>query len=382
MVVDQGSLHGTYVRGARVGRHPIPSGERIALGGPAGPELSVELLGPVGARPDDDGRVDLATAQQLVASAVAQNRRPERPTALVVAQKVQAATRGGRRWLKLLTLLAFASILALFAAIVYVYRSNQAADILASEVGLGKKAAALEGEVPTEVLTGREIHQRNKDALFVMAYLRGNRIGGCCSAFAISATTLATNAHCILACEEKGGDLIVVQNESAGKVRFEVTSTEMHPRYEHDEKRSSSPDVGLLAISGKLPSKVRLANDAELRSIGPGDDIFVLGFPGRVMDPTSPSATFLQGSVGRTTDLDGETSSAAESVLLQHDAVTRGGNSGSPIFNQYGNVIAIHTAHIDDEDEVSIDGKKVTVVQSSPFRVGMRIDLLGGVPKP
>jgi S1-C subfamily serine protease len=69
-------------------------------------------------------------------------------------------------------------------------------------------------------------------------------------------------------------------------------------------------------------------------------------------------------------------------VLIQHDAVTRGGNSGSPLFNQYGHVIGIHAAHIDEEAEQTHDGQKTTVTQSSPFRIGMRIDLLKGVPPP
>jgi S1-C subfamily serine protease len=127
---------------------------------------------------------------------------------------------------------------------------------------------------------------------------------------------------------------------------------------------------------------VTLASDAELRAIGPGDDVFVLGFPGRVMDPGSPLATFLQGHIGRVMNMAEATTTADKAVLLQHDANTRGGNSGSPVFNQYGHVIAVHAAHIDDEDEQQINGKKTTVVNMSPFRLGMRIDLLKGVPTP
>ena len=71
-----------------------------------------------------------------------------------------------------------------------------------------------------------------------------------------------------------------------------------------------------------------------------------------------------------------------EAVLVQHDAVTRGGNSGSPIFNQYGHVVAVHAAHLDDEAEVKVDGRQTTVVDASPFRVGMRVDLLRRVGAP
>jgi S1-C subfamily serine protease len=132
-----------------------------------------------------------------------------------------------------------------------------------------------------------------------------------------------------------------------------------------------------------MPKTVTLASDAELHALGPGDDVFVIGFPGRLMDPVSPVATFLQGHLGRLMAL-GERApeSMDDAVLVQHDAVTRGGNSGSPIFNQYGHVIAIHAAHLDDEDDVKVGGRETTVVDASPFRVGMRVDLLRGVKAP
>ncbi len=100
------------------------------------------------------------------------------------------------------------------------------------------------------------------------------------------------------------------------------------------------------------------------------------------MDPVSPSATFLQGHIGRTVGLDEQPTTPDRAVLLQHDAVTRGGNSGSPIFNQYGHVIGVHAAHLDEEAEVQVGGQKTMVVKSSPFRIGMRIDLLAAVPAP
>ena len=39
-------------------------------------------------------------------------------------------------------------------------------------------------------------------------------------------------------------------------------------------------------------------------------------------------------------------------------------------------------AHIDEENEVQVGGQKTKVVGASPFRIGMRIDLLRGVPPP
>jgi S1-C subfamily serine protease len=194
---------------------------------------------------------------------------------------------------------------------------------------------------------------------------------------------LATNAHCVRAFKEKGGTPVVTQNDSGGKVRYHILAASMHPRYKQGQASADSPDVGLIRIDGRMPKIVTQANDAELRSLGPGDDVFVLGFPGRVMDPLSPSATFLQGHIGRIVAF-GEQApkSTDDGVLIQHDAVTRGGNSGSPIFNQYGHVIGVHAAHLDEENEIQVGGQKTTVVDSSPFRIGMRIDLLNGVRAP
>jgi S1-C subfamily serine protease len=283
----------------------------------------------------------------------------------------------------LLTFGVLAAFAAVVAAAVAAYRARRAAEVLSAEVGLGTTAApAPSGAIPTRVLSGRDIFEQNRAALFVLGYLKGNRVGGLCSAFAIAPDLLATNAHCVLAARARGGSPIATQNDSGGKTRFNVTGMALHPGYREGTSRADSPDVGLIRIDGRAPRLAELANDAELRSIGPGDDAFVIGFPGRVMDPLSPSATFLQGRVGRVTGMGEQAAAPDKAVLIQHDAVTRGGNSGSPIFNQYGHVIGVHAAHIDEEDEVSIGGQKTTVVRASPFRLGMRIDLLREVPRP
>jgi hypothetical protein len=332
--------------------------------------------------PPHDGRVDLATARRMVQEAVVRATAAPDKTAAVIAARVEAATRRAARINMLLTLAVVGTLIAAGVASFTVYKSQQAARVLANETGLDRAPAARpSGTLPTQVFTGREIFERNRGALYLMGYTKGRAIGGCCTAFAIGPNLLATNAHCVIACA-KTGTPIVTQNDSGGKTRLQILAAVAHPAYKRDSQSSDSPDVGLLRVDGRLPTTVTFANDAELRSIGPGDDAFVLGFPGRVMDPLNPSATFLQGRIGRTMGFDEEPTTADKAVLIQHDAVTRGGNSGSPIFNQYGHVIAIHAAHIDDEDDVQLDGRKTKVVNSSPFRLGMRIDLIRGVPAP
>jgi hypothetical protein len=327
--------------------------------------------------------VDLATAQRLVQAAVLQAAQREDKTASIVAAKVQAATQRGARINLLLGLGVVVAFAAAIAGAVLVLRSQRAADVLAAEAGLRNQPIARPaGTVPVKVYSGREIYEQNKSALYVMGYLLGNRIGGCCSAFAIEPSVLATNAHCVSACGARGGTPVVIRNDAGGKVRHKILAMSPHPSYRPNSASADSPDVGLLRVDAKMPRWVTLASDAELRALGAGDDVFVLGFPGRVMDPLSPSATFLSGHVGKTMGLSEEATTPDKAVLILHDTVTRGGNSGSPIFNQYGHVIGVHAAHIDEENDVSIDGKKTKVVESSPFRIGMRIDLLRGVRAP
>jgi S1-C subfamily serine protease len=256
-------------------------------------------------------------------------------------------------------------------------------NVLATEMGLSQKpVGAAVGTLPTKVFKGREIYERNRGALFVLAYVDGRKISGCCSAFAIDRQTLVTNAHCVTGCGTRGGKPVVVQNESPSHLTFDVVAQRAHPTYRKDSKRADSPDVALLRVSGSLPVAVTLANDAELRALGPGDDIHVLGFPGRVMDPINPTATFLTGHIGRLMGFAEESTSPDKTALILHDAITQGGNSGSPVFNQYGNVIGVHAAHVDEEEDVSIGGQKTKVVDASPFRIAMRIDLVRGVPRP
>jgi len=376
-LVDLGTASGTFVGGMRIMRQALKNGDVVRLGGPGAPELRVEILA------DAEGRVDLATAQSIIQAAVMQATRHEDKAGSIVVARVGAATRRAARTNSLLSLGVVVAFASMLVAAFFVYRSRRAAEVLAAEIGLDKHPVApAAGTVPSDVHSGREIFEANKGALFVIGYLLPNAIGGCCTAFAVGPDLLATNAHCVLACKKRGGKPIVTQNDSGGKTRFDIVGWSGHPGYNPQSQSANSPDVGLIRVRGRLPVVVTLGSDAELRAIGPGDDAFVLGFPGRVMDPQSPSATFLSGRVGRVMGFDEEATSADKSVLIQHDAVTRGGNSGSPIFNQYGHVIAIHAAHMDEENEEQLGGQKTKVLNSSPFRIGMRIDLLKGVPTP
>lgn len=386
-VVDLGTPSGTYVNRERVAERRLRHGDVVSLGG--GAEFRVEVVGPPPdpppGVPDAEGRVDLETAKRMVEAAVlrANAGSGHDKAGEIVRVKLTAARRTAARNNAFLTLGVVLALGCTMIAAVLVWRSQRAARALATEVGIDNSPGPkVEGSIPTRVMSGREIYEANKAALYVIGYLLGNKVGGVCTAFAIKSDVLATNAHCIKAYQDKGGSPIVTQNDSGGRVRFKILAAQMHPEYRAGSGSADSPDVGLLRIDGRMPRTVTLASDAELRAIGPGDDAFVLGFPGRVMDPLSPSVTFLQGHVGRVMGMREEQTSPDKAVLVQHDAVTRGGNSGSPVFNQYGHVIAVHAAHLDDEQDQKVGGQQTKVVQSSPFRIGMRVDLLRGIRAP
>jgi hypothetical protein len=383
-LIDLGTPQGTYVDRNKVARHRLRSGDLVALGGPGGPEFRVDFGG---APPEaDDDRVDVATAEQMVRAAVEKATRHHHKTGAIVAQKVRDAKRQAQRRNLVLGLGVALAVLGIGFAAIMIWRAEQRAAELVRSAGLGvptSAAAQPAGAIPDRVLTGRQIYEANKAAIYVLGYTEGRKIGAFCSAFAIGADLLATNAHCVIAARQKGRvSLIATQNDSRGKVKLRIASTSFHPRYRRGSVSADSPDVGLVRVSGRVPKVVTLASDAELRAIGAGDDAFLIGFPGRVMDPISPSATFLQGHVNRVTALDGGVTTPDKAVVVQHDAVTKGGNSGSPIFNQYGHVIALHAAHIDTEEDQQVDGQKTKVLDTSPFRIAMRVDLLRGVPQP
>jgi len=64
---------------------------------------------------------------------------------------------------------------------------------------------------------------------------------------------------------------------------------------------------------------------------------------------------------------------------VQHDAPTTHGTSGSPIFNAGGHVVAINAGGYLEGAEETVSGHKTEVVKASPYKFGMRIDLINGL---
>lgn len=192
---------------------------------------------------------------------------------------------------------------------------------------------------------GTRIAQEARNAVYMLAALQPDgRELGFCSAFAVAADLLATNAHCVLEMDRmqrEGTRFIALPNGGQGG-RFGVTYTGRHPGFRPDAP-DPTEDCGLVRIAGQASSTVRLAPAAELARLQPGDTIHVYGFPGNLMEARSPVATLTSGVIGRITSFDGLSAPFAQSLLLQHSAFTSPGTSGSPIFNNDGLVIGVNT---------------------------------------
>lgn len=325
------------------------------------------------------------TMAMMVSSAVAAAAgkvRPRRTMEInaLVEQQVSAATAGQRRTAYVLGGLLFVALAALGGLIFWSTRSQddiqQLREDLAQLPPSDPRRKEIEGRLgtlhPANASLGRNLYDRSKKGIFMLA--AGGE--GFCTAFAVKPSMLATTAACINQARARGNAVVALENEGRGAVKFEVSDLRMHPAYRHADPNSITPDVGVLTIKGRAAVVLDLAQKTELSGAGAGDDVYLIGFPGRLMDASNPGATFLAAHVGRITGASGRPAAFADGWLVQHDAASTRGTNGSPIFNGQGKVIAINAGGYVEEDEEKISGRKTEVVKDSPYKFGMRIDLL------
>lgn len=340
---------------------------------------------PAPAAPAAGARVGQRTIAMMISSAVAaaSGRSKPRKTQEIQAmvdQQVNVATAGQRRSIILLSVLLLVAFAALGGLIVYGRQSvDEIADLRSELARLppeDPRRKQIEGRLgtlhPSNANLGRSLYDRSKKGIFMLA--AGGQ--GFCTAFAVRPNLLATNAHCIVAAKKHGGPVIALENEGAGGVSFAVTAMRPHPGYRDTDATTLTPDVGVVTISGRAAVVLDLATPQELAALGAGDDVYLIGFPGRLMNTTNPAATFLAANIGRVTTAAGRPGAFAETWLIQHDAPTTHGTSGSPIFNGRSKVVAVNSGGYLEGDDETIAGRKTEVVKASPYKFGMRVDLL------
>jgi V8-like Glu-specific endopeptidase len=231
---------------------------------------------------------------------------------------------------------------------------------------------------------GPQVSKMNRANLYLLAY---GKLGvpryATCTAFAVSKRVLATNAHCVVALRKgatRGSFFYAVQNENPS-FKAKVISTVKHAGYYRTIFRLT-PDVGLVQVDKDLPSLVQIASDEELRQVQRGSLMFSFGFPGRLADPRKPIATLVHGRIGRMTRFNASMGTFAQSQLLQHSALSMGGASGSPLFNDAGKVIGIHAGSYTSRssstvfDPSSRTPKRIMMARRLGYKFGIRIDAL------
>ncbi|WP_437821648.1 trypsin-like peptidase domain-containing protein [Sorangium sp. So ce1078] len=337
---------------------------------------------PAGAR-----RVGERTIAMMISSAVsaATGRAKPRGTVEINAmlhKEVHAATAGQRRTTYILALLLVVALASLAALIVYNRSSHDEISQLRAELARLPPEDPRRKEIerrlgtlhPSNANFGRNLHDRFRKGIFMLASGRE----GFCTAFAVRPSVLATNAHCIAAAKRRGGAIVALENEGRGQISFAVTSMKTHPQY-RDSADQLTPDIGVVSIAGRAAAVLELATREELAAAGAGDDVYLIGFPERLTDAANPVATFLAANIGRITGANGRPAAAGDAWLIQHDARSTSGMNGSPIFNGQGRVIGINAGGYLEGNDETISGQKTEVVKASPYKFGMRIDLLDAI---
>jgi S1-C subfamily serine protease len=313
----------------------------------------------------------------MISTAVSSSRAPlsQAQIGAYVESRVRAATAEQRRTTRVLAGLLLVVLICLGALVVHDAGSQAEIDKLRADLGkvTGRKGPDGKPVVKVaDVHTGRQLYETNKKGIFMLV-ADGQ---GFCTAFAVRPSVLATNAHCVRAAQRHGGSLHALENEGRGRVSFAVTGMKAHPGFRANDPSTITPDVGIVHISGRAARVLDVASSDDLTKMGAGDDVYMIGFPGRLMDAENPGATFLAAHIGRLTNAQGKPAGFSNAWLVQHDALTTQGTSGSPVFDARGKVIAINAGSYVQPDDANEEAR------ASPYKYAMRIDLLKAILKP
>ena len=140
-----------------------------------------------------------------------------------------------------------------------------------------------------------------------------------------------------------------------------------------------TPDVGVFFLDDNLSGEeevLSLIPREHVDGLRIGQPVATLGFPGELKftggdADNTVNATFKDGTISA---LRIQGSGDAEYVEVQYNFNTTGGTSGSPVFDQYGWVIAVHFSNIVAR-VTDPDGDPVGIGVGS-LNFGMRVDAL------
>ncbi len=380
-ITDLGSSNGTFLNRLLVSDQPqrIFSGDVFELGGEEGPHLRLAGSAQRYVRPFDPNRATTILRRPVPAPAPAGS---------------PPATSRLRRWRSSAPVL----LAALLVLGLYLYldhqRQQEAASLIVLRDELGRAqtelataqrelndsrdelaVAAREAATHAGESVGRRLAEQYGPAIFLIA-LRVTKPGFSPGDREIPAGHLlpmgtawacdrrgwlATNGHVLAYLGQIRGnhpeslEPVVVQN-GTGKV-FQIVDSRLHPDFALEARPSPERltcDVAWVDLGEPLAAVIPLATRQQCQELAPGESVFSIGFPinagGGLQSiygydqPERVIATIRHGWVQRITDADGRLARPAERRLVHLDMAALGGQSGSPVFTESGQVVAILNA--------------------------------------
>ena len=204
----------------------------------------------------------------------------------------------------------------------------------------------------------------------------------------------ATNAHVggLLADARKNHYRLLVRSPEAEHREYEIVDAIIHPAYaafeamlaEADKRASAgmirevglSPayDVAILIPDKQegLPPALPLASDKALSTLHAGEPIAFIGYPAENLVSFDTNAPTPTSQVGIITSVRNFflTEEGGPAQLIEHSLPSAGGASGSPIFDQQGEVIALLSG---GNNIASKDGR---IPNAALVNFAQRVDLL------
>lgn len=179
----------------------------------------------------------------------------------------------------------------------------------------------------------------------------------------------------------------IIINGSQKRI-YSISHVQIHPDYGTDDSKFD-PDVAVLTIQGNHDVFFKIAGSDRLNALKSGEPIAFLGFPmegliGDNINPEKPVASMQSGIVVAVSDFELKDAGAAKNFLVRHNLPSTGGASGSPIFNRYGEVVALLFAG-NIVGAVDVEHGEVKIVRApsaAQINFGVRVDLLSGVGSP
>jgi len=218
------------------------------------------------------------------------------------------------------------------------------------------------------------------------------------TAWAIAPKLFATNSHVTEEVREalaRGETVFIVINKHPS-LQLHVTAAYSHPKYSSDVpnldgKPPAAPayDVGLMVTDEPAPDVFPIASASELSKLRSGYRVAYLGFPMELLadggvDFRNPVATMQSGIITAVTDFWLSNVDFDHSFLIEHNLGLTGGASGSPLFNEHGEVVGIVSAMNTIGQVVPLANGQITVARAPSgvmINFAQRVDLLNELVK-